>query len=187
MATTADLKTGVCININDDIFIVIDFNHNHTGRGGATVKVKMKSLFTGKVLEQTFSAGTKLDVVNTEKRPHQFTYKDDYGYHFMNTNNFEEVVMPETMVPAYDLLKEGQEVDILFDGDQERVIFCELPAHVILDITYTEPGVKGDTVSNVFKPATLETGAVVQVPLFVNQDTTIKVDTRTHSYIERVK
>lgn len=187
MATTADLKTGLCLDINNDIFFVLEFHHSHVGRGGANVRVKMRSLLTGKVIEQTYAAGTKLEVVPTEKRPQQFTYKAEDGYHFMDNNTFEEVILQEENVPSAELLKEGQEVNVLFDSRNDRVIFCELPPHVILRVTYTEPGVKGDTVSNVFKPAIVETGATVRVPLFVEQGTLIKVDTRTKEYVERVK
>lgn len=187
MATTADFRNGLCIEFNNDIYSIVEFQHVKPGKGGAFVRTKLKSLKTGKVIDNTFNSGVKVTTARIERRPHQYLYKDDLGFHFMDTATFEQVNLPENMVPGSDLLKEGQQVDILFHAEIESIISCEMPSFVELKITYTEPGLKGDTATNASKRATLETGAVIQVPLFIQVDELIRVDTRTHSYYERVK
>lgn len=187
MASTADFKNGLCIEFNHDLYMITEFQHVKPGKGPAFVRTKLKSVRTGKVVDNTFSAGHKVVTARVEKRAHQFLYKDDFGYHFMNSDTYEQVMIEEAMINAPTLMKDGQEVDILFHAETETPLTCELPAYVELTITYTEPGIKGDTATNATKPATLETGAEIQVPLFINQDDKIKVDTRTHSYGERVK
>lgn len=151
------------------------------------MRTKLKSLTTGKVIENTFTAGHKITTARIERRPHQFLYKDDLGFHFMDGSTFEQTAVSEDLVENAGLIKDGQEVDILFHAETEKIISCELPPFVILKVTYAEPGVRGDTATNATKPATMETGAEIQVPLFINEGETIKVDTRTNSYVERVK
>lgn len=187
MATTADFKNGLCLEYNNDLYTIVEFQHVKPGKGPAFVRTKLKSLTTGKVIENTFSAGHKVTTARIERRPHQFIYKDDLGYHFMDSTTFEQVALQEELVENPGLIKEGQEVEILFHAEEEKVIGCELPAFVEMVVTYTEPGIKGDTATNATKPATLETEAVIQVPLFINEGDKIKVDTRTNSYVERVK
>lgn len=187
MATTADFKNGLCLEYNNDLYTIVEFQHVKPGKGPAFVRTKLKSLTTGKVIENTFSAGHKVTTARIERRPHQFIYKDDLGYHFMDSSTFEQVALQEDLVENPGLIKEGQEVEILFHAEEEKVIGCELPAFVEMEVTYTEPGIKGDTATNATKPATLETEAVIQVPLFINEGDRIKVDTRTNSYVERVK
>jgi elongation factor P len=187
MATTADFKNGLCLEYNNDLYTIVDFQHVKPGKGGAFVRTKLKSLTTGKQIENTFNAGVKVTTARIERRPHQFLYKDDYGFNFMDNATFEQVVIPEKLINSPELMKEGQEAEILFHAETEKPLSCELPAFVILQVTYTEPGIKGDTATNASKPATLETGAIIQVPLFIDQDEVIKVDTRTNSYVERVK
>ncbi|RPA68202.1 elongation factor P [Cyclobacteriaceae bacterium YHN15] len=187
MASTADFKNGLCLEMNNDIFTIVEFQHVKPGKGAAFVRTKLKSLTSGKVLDKTFNAGEKVTTARVEKRPHQFIYADDMGYHFMDTENFEQIPIQEKLIERANLLKEGQMVDILVHAETETPLAVELPAFVELMITYTEPGIKGDTATNALKPATLETGANVMVPLFVEQDTMIKVDTRDGSYSERVK
>jgi len=187
MASTADFKNGLCLVMNNDIFSIVEFQHVKPGKGAAFVRTKLKSLTTGKVLDKTFNAGEKVTTARVEKRPHQFIYADDMGYHFMDTETFEQIPIQEKLIERSNLLKEGQMVDILVHAENETPLTVELPAFVELMITYTEPGIKGDTATNALKPATLETGATVMVPLFVEQDTMIKVDTRDGSYAERVK
>jgi elongation factor P len=187
MATTADFKTGICIEYNGGLYTIVDFQHVKPGKGGAFVRTKLKSLANGKVIENTFNAGVKITTARIERRPHQFLYKDDLGYNFMDSNTFEQVSLEEKLIDAPDLMKEGQAVEILYHAETETPLACELPPFVELMITYTEPGVRGDTATNASKPATLETGAIIQVPLFVEQDIKIKVDTRTYTYVERVK
>lgn len=187
MASTADFKTGLCLEMNNDIFTIVDFQHVKPGKGAAFVRTKLKSLTTGKVLDKTYNAGEKVTTARVEKRPHQFIYADDMGYNFMDMDTFEQISIQEKLIERSNLLKEGQMVDILVHAETETPISVELPAFVELMITYTEPGIKGDTATNAMKPATLETGATIMVPLFVDQDIMIKVDTRDGSYSERVK
>lgn len=187
MATTADFRNGLCIEYNNDLYTIVEFQHVKPGKGGAFVRTKLKSITTGKVLENTFTAGVKITTARIERRPHQFIYSDDLGFHFMDSNTFEQISLEEKLVPQHPFLKEGQEVEILYHDETETPLSVELPPFVELKIVYTEPGIKGDTATNATKPAKLETGAEIQVPLFIDQDEIIKVDTRTGSYSERVK
>jgi elongation factor P len=187
MATTADFRNGLCIEFNDDLYVIVEFQHVKPGKGAAFVRTKLKNLKTGKVIPNTFTAGVKINIARVERRPHQYLYQDDSGYHFMHSETFEQIVIPEDIINAPSLLKEGQEVEILIHADTETPLNCELPPFVELEVTYTEPGVKGDTATNTLKPATVETGATVQVPLFIDAGERIRVDTRSHSYSERVK
>ncbi len=187
MATTSDIKNGLCINHNNNLFQVIEFLHVKPGKGPAFVRTKIKSLTTGKVLDHTFPSGHKIDVVRIENRKYQFLYNDSQGYHFMNTDNYEQTFLDEKLINAPQFLKEGDMVEILFHADEERPLSADVPPYVEMEITYTEPGVKGDTATNTMKPATVETGAEIRVPLFINTGDKIKVDTRTGIYSERVK
>lgn len=187
MATTSDIKNGLCIEYNNGLYVVTEFQHVKPGKGPAFVRTKLKNVETGKVIDNTFSSGHKITTARIERRAHQFLYKDDIGYHFMDSNTFEQVALQESIIGSADLLKDGQEVEVLYHAETEKPLTCDLPAFVELKITYTEPGVKGDTATNATKTATLETGAEIQVPLFINQDEVIKVDTRTRCYGERVK
>jgi len=187
MATTADFRNGLCIEFNNDLYTIVEFQHVKPGKGAAFVRTKLKSLKSGKVVENTFNSGVKVTTARVERRPHQFLYKDDLGFHFMDSNTFEQVSLQEDFIENADLLKDGQEVEILYHAETETPLSCDMPPFVELAITYAEPGVKGDTATNATKPATLETGAIIQVPLFINENEKIKVDTRTRSYSERVK
>jgi len=188
MATTADFRNGLCIEFNNDLYTIVQFQHVKPGKGAAFVRTKLKSLTTGKVIENTFSAGVKVDVTRVERRPYQFLYADDMGYNFMHLETFEQVAIQEDMIENKDLYKEGQEVEIVFHADTETPLSVDLPPFVELEVTYSEPGVKGDTSSSTaLKPATLETGAEIMVPIFIQQGEKIKVDTRDRSYSERVK
>ena len=173
--------------MNNDIFTIVEFQHVKPGKGAAFVRTKLKGLTSGKTLEKTFNAGEKVETARVEKRPHQFLYKDDLGYNFMDMNTFEQISIEEKLIERANLLKDGQFVDILIHDETETPLSVELPPFVELMITYTEPGIKGDTATNALKPAIVETGATVMVPLFVEQDIMIKVDTRDGSYSERVK
>jgi len=188
MATTADFRNGLCIEHNGKLFSIVEFQHVKPGKGGAFVRTKLKNLETGKVVENTFTAGVKINVVRIERRPYQYLYKDDIGYYFMHTETFEQISLNESLIESPQLLKEGQEVEIVFQADNEVPMSCEMPPFVTLEVTYTEPGVRGDTASSTaLKPATLETGAKINVPLFIEEGELIKVDTRTSAYSERVK
>jgi elongation factor P len=187
MANTSDIRNGLCLELNGDLFVVTEFQHVKPGKGAAFVRTKLKNLKTGKVLSNTFPSGAKINIQRVERRPYQYLYQDDTGYNFMHVTTFEQVSVPEEIINAPQFLKEGQEVEIIFHADTETPLNCELPAFVELLITYTEPGVKGDTATNTLKPATVETGATVHIPLFVSEGEKIKVDTRSGDYSERVK
>ncbi|MCF8235691.1 MAG: elongation factor P [Bacteroidales bacterium] len=187
MATTADFRNGMVIEHNGELCAIVEFQHVKPGKGGAFVRTKLKNITSGKVLQHTFNAGVKINVQRVERRPYQFLYKESDTYHFMNMETFEQTFVNENTINAPQFLKESQQVDIVFHADTETPLFCELPAYVDLEITYTEPGVKGDTATNTLKEATVETGAMVKVPLFIEQGEKIKVDTRTGEYSERVK
>lgn len=187
MANTADIKNGLTIEYNHGLYTVVDFQHVKPGKGPAFVRTKLKNVETGKVIDNTFSSGHKITTARIERRKHQFLYKDDMGFHFMDAATFEQIALQGDIIESNDLLIDGQEVEIVFHAETEKALTCELPSFVEMTITYTEPGVKGDTATNSTKAATVETGAEIQVPLFINQDEKIKVDTRTRSYAERVK
>jgi elongation factor P len=187
MATTADFRNGLCIEYNNNLYTIVEFQHVKPGKGAAFVRTKLKNLKSGKVVENTFNSGVKVTTARVERRPHQFLYKDDMGYHFMDSNSFEQVTLQEDFIENADLLKDGQDVEILYHAETETPLSCDMPPFVELTITYVEPGVKGDTATNATKPATMETGAIIQVPLFINENEKIKVDTRTRTYSERVK
>ncbi|MDH5381830.1 MAG: elongation factor P [Cyclobacteriaceae bacterium] len=187
MASTADFKNGLCIEFNNDLYTIVEFLHVKPGKGPAFVRTKLKNLKTGKVVENTFNSGVKIVTARIERRPHQFLYKDDLGFHFMDANTFEQISIEDSIIEHPDLIKDGQEVEVIVHAETETILGCELPAFVILEVVYTEPGIKGDTATNATKPAKLESGAEIQVPLFINEGDKIKVDTRTYSYHERVK
>ncbi|HER07821.1 MAG TPA: elongation factor P [Bacteroides sp.] len=188
MATTADFRNGLCLEYNDDLYAIVQFQHVKPGKGPAFVRTKMKSLTTGKVIENTFSAGVKVNTARVERRPHQFLYADELGFHFMHLQTFEQISIQGEMIENSDLMKEGQEVEIVVHAETETPLTVDLPPFVELEITYTEPGEKGNTASTTAqKPAELETGATVMVPIFINTGEKIRVDTRDRSYSERVK
>ena len=187
MATTADFRNGLVLEYNHDLFMIIEFQHVKPGKGPAFVRTKLKSLTSGKVIDNTFSAGHKVTTARVERRTQQFLYKDDMGYHFMDNETYEQVTLQKEMIDAPQFLKDGDSADILFHTEKEQILNCELPQFVIVKVTYTEPGLKGDTATNASKPATIETGATVQVPLFIDVDEVIKIDTKTGAYSERVK
>ena len=187
MASTSDIRKGLCIRYNHDIYKIIEFLHVKPGKGPAFVRTKLKSVSTGKVLDNTFSAGHKIEDVRVETRSYQFLYAEGQTYHFMNTDDYNQIALQESALDTPDLLKEGEIVTILFNTEDAMPLSVDMPAHVILEITYTEPGVKGNTATNATKPAKVETGAEVNVPLFLNEGDKIKVDTSNGSYMERVK
>ena len=187
MASTSDFRNGLVIKFNHDLYTIVEFQHVKPGKGAAFVRTKLKNIKTGRVLDNTFPSGSKVETARVMTIKHQFLYKDDIGFHFMNMNTYEQVQLEEALINAPSLLLEGQEVNILFHEETDTPINCELPSFVEMEITYTEPGVKGDTATNTLKPATVETGAKINVPLFINQGEKIKIDTRSNSYVERVK
>jgi elongation factor P len=187
MATTSDIRNGMCIEFNSDIYSVVEFQHVKPGKGNAFVRTKLKSLSTGRVIENTFPAGHKVNEVRVERRKFQYLYNDEMGYHFMDNDTFEQLTLDSKLLDRPDLIKEGTEVNILFNAEKDVPLTLEMPQYIILEVTYTEPGLRGDTATNTLKPATVETGAEVRVPLFINQGDLVKVDTATGAYMERVK
>ncbi|MBI4645116.1 MAG: elongation factor P [Bacteroidia bacterium] len=188
MATTADFRNGLCMEFNGELYTIVQFQHVKPGKGGAFVRTKLKNISTGRVIENTFNSGVKINLARIERRPHQFIYKDETGYNFMHTETFEQISLDSSMIENPLLLKEGINVEIVFHTDTESPISCDLPSFVEMEVAYTEPGLKGDTASSTaLKHATLETGLEINVPLFVNQGDIIRVDTRDCTYSERVK
>jgi len=187
MASTSEIKNGLCIKHNGKLFQIIEFQHVKPGKGPAFVRTKMRQIESGKVLDHTFSAGHKIETVRIENRDYQYLYQDGDFYVFMNSKNYEQVNISLSMVEKAEFLQEGMMVNILFHAEEELPLVIDLPMYIVSEITYTEPGIKGDTATNSMKPATIATGAEIRVPLFINTGEVIKVDTRTGIYVERVK
>lgn len=187
MATTSDIRNGLCIRYNNDIYKITEFLHVKPGKGPAFVRTKMKSVTNGKVLENTFSAGHKIDEVRVETHKFQYLYTDGEFYHFMNQEDYSQIRLLEAALDRPDLMKEGEVVTIQINTEDNMPLSVEMPATVILEVTATEPGVKGNTATNATKPATVETGAEVNVPLFINEGDKIKVETEKGTYKERIK
>ncbi len=187
MATTSDIRKGLCIRYNHDIYKIIEFLHVKPGKGPAFVRTKLKSVTTGKVLDNTFSGGHKIEDVRVETRSYQFLYAEGETYHFMNTDDYNQITLQESSLDAAQLLKEGEVVTILFNTEDSMPLSVDMPASVILEVTHAEPGVRGNTATNATKPATVETGARINVPLFINEGDKIKIDTERGAYMERVK
>ncbi len=187
IANTSEIKNGLCIVYNNDIYKIVEFLHVKPGKGPAFIRTKLKSLTNGKVVDNTFPSSAKLDVVRVETRNYQYLYGDDEGFNFMNTDDYEQIYLPKTAIDNDDLMKEGDIVTIVFHAEEERPLTADLPAFAELEVTYTEPGVKGDTATNATKPATVETGAEIRVPLFINEGDKIRVDTKKRAYVERIK
>lgn len=187
MASTSDIRNGLCIKFNHDIYKIIEFLHVKPGKGPAFVRTKLKSLTNGKVLDNTFSAGHKIDEVRVETHTFQYLYAEGDQFHFMNNESFEQITLDKKVLDAPDLLKEGTNVMIQINAETEAPLSVDMPASIVLEVTYAEPGVKGNTATNATKPATVETGASVNVPLFINEGDKIKIDTATGNYMERVK
>jgi elongation factor P len=183
----ADFKNGMCIKFNNDIYQVVEFLHVKPGKGAAFVRTKLKSVSTGKVIENTFPSSHKIDEVRVERRQYQYLYPEGDMYNFMNNETFEQIAIDEKIINNPKLLMEGMVCDITFDAEKESPLTCDLPMTTIQEITYTEPGLKGDTATNTLKPATVESGAKIMVPLFINQGDKIKINTSDNSYIERAK
>ena len=179
MATTADIKIGMCIELNGKTCQIIDFQHVKPGKGPAFVRTKLKNLENGRTIDNTFTAGAPIEPVRVERRPYQYLYEDDMGANFMHTETFEQIVIDKKMIDNADLMKEGEIVEVMFHTEKETVLSAELPQLVEMEVTYTEPGLKGDTASsNALKPATVETGATVKVPLFINTGERIRAHPR---------
>jgi elongation factor P len=187
MATTADMRSGLILKIDNSLYTVIEFGQNKTARAAAKVWAKLKGVDNARTIEVTWNSGETIFPVRVEKKAYQYLYKDDTGYSFMDQETFEQITVAESMIDAPGFLKDGQEVSVLINGETDQPMGVELPDKIVLLVTYSEPGMKGDTATRTLKPATVETGATVNVPLFVNEGELIRVNTKTGEYVERVK
>lgn len=187
MATTSDIRKGLCIKYNNDIYKIVEFLHVKPGKGPAFVRTKLKSVTTGKVLDNTFSAGHKIEDIRVETNKFQYLYSDGHSFNFMNVDDYNQIVVNKNSIDNPELLKEGEIVSISINTEDSLPLSVDMPASVILEVVHTEPGVKGNTATNATKPATLETGAKINVPLFINEGDKIKVETEKGTYQERMK
>jgi elongation factor P len=187
MANTADFRNGLVIEFNNDLYVIVQFQHVKPGKGPAFVRTKLRNIKTGRVIDNTFSSGTKVNIARVERRPYQYLYKDDIGYYFMHLETFEQIHVEEYLIEYPEFLMEGQNVEIVVHADTETVLSVELPQSVIMEVVYSEPGLRGDTATNTYKQAKMQNGSTVMVPLFINVGDKIRIDTRSKSYVERVK
>ena len=187
MASTADFRNGLVIEFNNDLYSIVNFQHVKPGKGPAFVRTKLKNLKTGRVIDNTFSSGVKVNLARVERRPYQYLYRDDMGYYFMHLETYEQIHVSEDLIDSAEFLIEGINVEIVVHADTETILTVDLPQFVTLEVTYSEPGLRGDTATNTLKPAKVENGSTIMVPLFVNVGDKIKIDTRDKSYVERVK
>ena len=187
MINAQDIKNGTCIRMDNKLYFCIEFLHVKPGKGAAFVRTKLKSLTNGKVLDNTFSAGHKIDEVRVETHTFQYLYAEGDQFHFMNNESFEQITLDKKVLDAPDLLKEGTNVMVQINTETDLPLAVDMPASIVLEVTYAEPGVKGNTATNATKPAKVETGASINVPLFINEGDKIKIDTASGSYMERVK
>ena len=187
MINAQDIKIGTAIRMDGKLYFCIDFLHVKPGKGNTFMRTKLKDVVNGYVLERRFNIGEKLEDVRVERRPYQFLYQEGDDYIFMNQETFDQHPISRDQITGVDFLKEGMIAEVVSDTSTETILFAELPVKVQLQVTYTEPGLKGDTATNTLKPATVETGAPVRVPLFINEGEIIEVDTREGTYVGRVK
>ncbi len=187
MASTSDIRKGLCIRYNNDIYKIIEFLHVKPGKGPAFVRTKLKSVTSGKVLDNTFSAGHKIEDIRVESQKFQYLYNDGEFFHFMNNDDYTQIRLTESSLDTPDLLKEGENVTIQINTEDNSPLSVDMPQYVVLEVTATEPGLKGNTATNATKPATVETGATVNVPLFINEGDIIRIDTEKGAYHERMK
>ncbi|MCU0409378.1 MAG: elongation factor P [Bacteroidales bacterium] len=187
MASTADFRNGLVIEYNNDLYSIVQFQHVKPGKGPAFVRTKLKNLKNGRVIDNTFSAGTKVNLARVERRPYQYLYRDDMGYYFMHLETFEQIHVEESLIDYAVFLKEGLNVEVVVHADTETILTVDVPQFVVMEVTYSEPGLRGDTATNTLKPATVENGETIMVPLFVNTGDKIRIDTHDKSYVERVK
>ena len=187
MINSQDIKMGTCIRMDGKLFFVIDFLHVKPGKGNTFMRVKLKNVVDGRVLERRFDISEKLEDVRVERRPYQYLYKEGEDYIFMNQETYDQIPIAHDLITGVDFMKESDIIEVVSDADTETVLFGEMPVKTNLRVTHSEPGIKGDTATNTLKPATLETGVEVRVPLFVNEGDLVQVDTRDGSYLQRVK
>ena len=187
MASTSEIRKGLCIKYSNDIYKIIEFLHVKPGKGPAFVRTKLKSVTTGKVIDNTFSSGHKIDDVKDQTSQYQFLYNDTESYHFMHNEDFNQIIVSKDKIDYPELLKESENVSIIINSEDNSILSVDMPLSVILEVVHTEPGVKGNTATNATKSAKLQTGATVNVPLFINEGDKLKIDTEKSQYIERIK
>ena len=187
MILSQDIKKGTCIRMDGKLYFCIDFLHVKPGKGNTIMRTTLKDVVSGNVLERRFNIGERLEDVRVERRQYQFLYKEGEDFVFMDQESYEQATIARDQITGVDFLKDGLVVDVVFDASTETILYAELPIKVDLEVTYTEPGMAGNTATNTLKPATVETGAQVRVPLFINAGEKIRIDTRDGSYIERAK
>jgi elongation factor P len=187
MASTADFRNGLVIEFNNDLYTIVQFQHVKPGKGPAFVRTKLKSLKNGRVIDNTFSSGTKVNLARVERRPYQYLYKDDMGFYFMHLETFEQIHINEELIDNHEFLLEGAGVEIVVHADTETVLSVDIPQFVVMEVVYSEPGLRGDTANNALKQAKVQNGEIIMVPLFVNTGDKIRIDTHEKTYVERVK
>lgn len=187
MINAQDIKIGTAIRMDGKLYFCIDFLHVKPGKGNTFMRTKLKDVVDGYVLERRFNIGEKLEDVRVERRPYQYTYAEGEHYHFMNQETFDDVIIDKDLINGVDFMIEGQIVEVVSDASTDTVLFADMPTKVQLKVTYTEPGVKGDTATNTLKPATVESGAEVRVPLFINEGEIIEINTTDGSYVGRIR
>lgn len=187
MINAQDIKNGVCIRLDNQLYFCIEFLHVKPGKGNTFMRTKLKNVVDGRVIERRFNIGEKLEDVRVERRPYQYLYMDGEDAIFMNQETFDQIPINKDIVSGSAFMKEGDVVEVVTDASTESVLYAEMPIKTVLEITYTEPGVKGDTATNALKPATVESGAEIRVPLFINVGEKVEIDTRDGSYVGRVR
>ena len=187
MIKSQDIKKGTCIRMDGKLYFCVDFLHVKPGKGNTIMRTTLKDVVSGRVIEKRFNIGEALEDVRVERRPYQYSYAEGEEFHFLNQETWDDVVIAKELITGVAYMKEGDAVDVVSDASTETILYAEMPVKTQLKITYTEPGLKGDTATNTLKPATVETGATIRVPLFINEGETIEVDTRDGSYVNRVK
>ena len=187
MINSQDIKKGVAVRMDGGIWVCIDFQHRKPGKGNTIMNVKLKNVTDGRVLERRFNIGEKLEDVQITRRPYQYLYKEGDDYIFMNQETYDQTPIPADLVTGVEFMKESDIVEVVSDADTDTVLYAEMPVKTVLRITHSEPGIKGDTATNTLKPATLETGVEIRVPLFIEEGELVQVETRDGSYIQRVK
>ncbi|MBQ4353197.1 MAG: elongation factor P [Prevotella sp.] len=187
MIKSQDIKKGTCIRMDGKLYFCIDFLHVKPGKGNTIMRTTLKDVVSGRVLEKRFNIGEALEDVRVERRPYQYLYLDGADYIFMNQETYDQIPIAKDLITGVDFMKESDIVEVVSDADTNTILYAEMPVKTVLKITHSEPGIKGDTATNATKPATLETGVEVRVPLFVNEGDLIQVDTRDGSYLQRMK
>ena len=187
MINSQDIKKGVAVRMDGGIWVCIDFQHRKPGKGNTIMIIKLKNVTDGRVLERRFNIGEKLEEVQITRRPYQYLYKEGKDYIFMNQETFDQTPIPAELVTGVEYMKESDIVEVVSDADTDTVLYAEMPLKTVLRVTHSEPGIKGDTATNTLKPATLETGVEIRVPLFIEEGELVQVDTRDGSYLQRIK